>query len=74
MEQEIDTEEKARGTVTGEIRIQKTQHMTASRWTCHHVSVLSDEPFDPPSRYPLAASFFYGIVGDRIVVLPCLLN
>jgi len=31
MEQETDSEEKGRGQVTGEIRIRKTQHMTASR-------------------------------------------
>jgi len=31
MEQETDAEEKGRGQVTGEIRIRKTQHMTASR-------------------------------------------
>jgi t-SNARE complex subunit (syntaxin) len=31
MEQEAETEEKARGQVTGELRIKKTQQMTASR-------------------------------------------
>jgi len=31
MEQENDAEEKGRGQVTGELRIKKTQHMTASR-------------------------------------------
>ena len=31
IEQEMDTEEKARGQVTGELRIKKTQHMTTSR-------------------------------------------
>ena len=32
MEQDIDGEEKARGQLTGELRIKKTQHMTTSRW------------------------------------------
>ena len=32
MEQDIDGEEKARGLLTGELRIKKTQHMTTSRW------------------------------------------
>jgi len=31
MEQETEAEEKGRGQVTGELRIRKTQHMTASR-------------------------------------------
>jgi len=31
MEQETEQEEKARGQITGELRIRKTQHMTASR-------------------------------------------
>jgi len=31
IEQEMDTEEKARGQVTGELRMKKTQHMTTSR-------------------------------------------
>ena len=32
MEQDIDGEERARGQLTGELRIKKTQHMTTSRW------------------------------------------
>lgn len=32
MEADIDVEEKARGQLTGELRIQKTQHMTTSRY------------------------------------------
>ena len=32
MEQDIDGEEKARGQLTGELRIKKTQHMTTSRY------------------------------------------
>ena len=32
IEQEMDNEEKARGQVTGELRIKKTQHMTTSRF------------------------------------------
>ena len=32
MEQETEAEEKGRGQVTGELRIRKTQHMTASRY------------------------------------------
>merc|ERR1712241_924648 len=31
IEQEMDNEEKARGQLTGELRIKKTQHMTTSR-------------------------------------------
>ena len=32
MEADIDGEERARGQLTGELRIKKTQHMTTSRW------------------------------------------
>ena len=31
MEQENDAEEKGRGSVTNELRMKKTQHMTASK-------------------------------------------
>ena len=32
MEQENEAEEKGRGQVTNELRMKKTQHMTASKW------------------------------------------
>ena len=37
IEQEMDAEEKARGQVTGELRIKKTQHMTTSRLVSHTI-------------------------------------
>ena len=41
MEQETETEEKARGQVTGELRIRKTQHMTTSRFIHYTVNNFS---------------------------------
>ena len=40
IEQEMDAEEKARGQVTGELRIKKTQHMTTSRLVSHSLSSI----------------------------------
>ena len=38
MEQENDAEEKGRGSVTNELRMKKTQHMTASKYVINSVS------------------------------------
>ena len=32
LEEELSGEEAARGQVTGELRVKRTQHMTTSRW------------------------------------------
>ena len=40
MEQDIDGEEKARGQLTGELRIKKTQHMTTSRFVPNTYTVV----------------------------------
>ena len=40
MEQDIDGEEKARGQLTGELRIKKTQHMTTSRFVPNTYSFM----------------------------------